>query len=55
MRLASLLVLCMLLLQGCGYKGPLYLPEKNPNANAPSRLAPPAGLALSRGVGADLA
>jgi predicted small lipoprotein YifL len=44
MRLAFLPVLLAILLQGCGHKGPLYLPapEQKPAANAPVAPRPAA-------------
>ncbi len=44
MRLVFLPALLVLLLQGCGHKGPLYLPapEQKPAANAPVAPQPAA-------------
>lgn len=41
MRSASLLLLAIACLAGCGYKGPLYLPTAKPTANAPGTLVTP--------------
>ena len=40
MRLVFLPVLLVLLLQGCGHKGPLYLPAPEPKPAASVPVAP---------------
>ncbi|WP_132098015.1 LPS translocon maturation chaperone LptM [Gulbenkiania mobilis] len=40
MRRLALFALLATLLAGCGYKGPLYLPDTTPNASAAGQKAP---------------
>lgn len=42
MRAFALLSLLMLGCAGCGYRGPLYLPQSKPAASAPPAPAPAA-------------
>ncbi|MGH8670996.1 MAG: LPS translocon maturation chaperone LptM [Burkholderiales bacterium] len=37
MRIVSLLVALSILISGCGYKGPLYLPKKAPEQHQESK------------------
>ncbi|AXK38917.1 LPS translocon maturation chaperone LptM [Crenobacter cavernae] len=46
MRTVLALALSSLLLAGCGYKGPLYLPDAKP-AKSPSQQAPAAKVQAS--------
>jgi predicted small lipoprotein YifL len=42
MRAAISLILLAVLLAGCGYKGPLYLPTPKPEAQKPASKPAPA-------------
>lgn len=42
MRAAISLILLAMLLAGCGYKGPLYLPKSKPDAQKPAVKPAPA-------------
>jgi len=42
MRAAISLILLAVLLAGCGYKGPLYLPKPKPEAQKPAPKPVPA-------------
>ncbi|MGE5523303.1 MAG: LPS translocon maturation chaperone LptM [Rhodospirillaceae bacterium] len=42
MRAYVLLSILMLACAGCGYRGPLYLPQSKPEAKAPPAPTPPA-------------
>ena len=42
MRAAISLILLAVLLAGCGYKGPLYLPKPKPEAQKPAPKPAPA-------------
>lgn len=41
MRLPVLLIALAVLLAGCGYKGPLYLPKPKPGAQSTAPKPPP--------------
>ena len=40
MHFSPLALALLLLIAGCGYKGPLYLPESKPAAKRPAPAAP---------------
>ena len=48
MRVAGIMLLFVLLLQGCGHKGPLFLPKTQPAAQ---QSAPPQPATLQPGQG----
>jgi predicted small lipoprotein YifL len=40
MRVSLVLLVVLLMLAGCGYKGPLYLPKPKPAVQQPAQPAP---------------
>lgn len=42
MRALLPMIVCALLVAGCGYKGPLYLPQSKPEAQKPAARPAPA-------------